>query len=32
MKIYNDTLIECRAFNSAGEEKASAYLSVEPGE
>lgn len=32
VKIYNDTLIECRAFNSAGEEKASAYLSVEPGE
>eukprot|EP00108_Taenia_solium_P002918 TsM_001209500 transcript=TsM_001209500 gene=TsM_001209500 len=31
VRIYNDTLIECRAFNSAGEEKASAYLSVEPG-
>ncbi|KAL5108218.1 Tyrosine-protein kinase transmembrane receptor Ror2 [Taenia crassiceps] len=28
--ICNDTLIECRAFNSAGEEKASAYLSVDP--
>ncbi|VDK21704.1 unnamed protein product [Taenia asiatica] len=32
VRIYNDTLIECRAFNSAGEEKASAYLTVEPGE
>ncbi|CDS37215.1 tyrosine protein kinase transmembrane receptor [Echinococcus multilocularis] len=31
IRIFNDTVIECRVFNSAGEEKASAYLSVEPG-
>ncbi|KAM7541751.1 hypothetical protein Aperf_G00000011060 [Anoplocephala perfoliata] len=30
MKIFNNTLIECRAFNSFGEEKASAYLTVLP--
>ncbi|VDM32063.1 unnamed protein product [Hydatigera taeniaeformis] len=32
VRVFDDTLIECRAFNSAGEERASAFLSVEPGE
>uniref|UniRef100_A0A5K3EWX5 Protein kinase domain-containing protein n=1 Tax=Mesocestoides corti TaxID=53468 RepID=A0A5K3EWX5_MESCO len=31
LRVVNNTTVECRAFNSAGEEKSFAYLTVTPG-